>query len=120
VQSLKRSKGFFGMHLFDTLDPGVLATKVPFYITFLIVAFATYVLSALGFAFVHDTNLKDGFSGFKLRFSRRERGHGKSPKQTEWNEQRSGEHQGNYAEEKDRTWFSSRRRHRRRSITEDA
>jgi hypothetical protein len=90
VQSLKRSKGFFGMHLFDTLDPGVLATKVPFYITFLIVAFATYVLSALGFAFVHDTNLKDGFSGFKLRFSRRERGHGKSPKQTEWNEQRTG------------------------------
>jgi hypothetical protein len=108
------------MHLFDTSDPGVLATKVPFYIAFLIVAFATYVLSALGFAFVHDTNLKDAFSGFKLPFSRREREQDKSPRRTDWNEQRGGEHQGNYTEEKDRTWFSSRRRHRHRPITEDA
>jgi hypothetical protein len=107
------------MHLFDTSDPRVLATKIPFYITFLFVAFATYVLSAIGFAFVHDTNLRNPFSWFKLPFSRPGRGHDKPVNLRDENGQRGEEDRGSNAEEKGRRWFFSRRRRRSRPPTEE-
>jgi hypothetical protein len=50
------------MHIYDSTDPSVLASKTPFIITFILVAAATYALSGLGILFVS----KNGKASAKL------------------------------------------------------
>ncbi len=88
------------MRLFDRADPKVLSIKIPFYITFLLVACTTSMSSAIAFAHVHDTNLKDVFTRLRLALSRSKRGHGKPVDQKEQDEPHSGENHGNNVEER--------------------
>jgi hypothetical protein len=112
------------MHLFDTADPRVIASEFPFYITFVLVALATYFLSAIGFAFVHDTNLKDAFGLLKREGERqrsREDSGGKARVEDEQQAEDSARAQSRAdgaAEEKGRHWFFSRRMQRSHPTTE--
>jgi hypothetical protein len=103
------------MHLFDSSDH---ASTIQFSVTFVLVALGTYALSALGFIFVFEPNLKNLFSR-----KSRERGRGKLANQNEGKNAQIQDEQhaedpptlqsrvDSVAEEKGRRWCFSRRRH---------
>jgi hypothetical protein len=65
VYVLTFCQSVFGMHLFDSADPGIRAARPKFYVTITVLPLATYVTAALGYWLVRRRKERGSKADFK-------------------------------------------------------